>query len=32
MILAITERYELVEKEIGFTERFYLTKYFKDIF
>ena len=32
MILAITERYELVEKEIGFTERFYITKYFKDIF
>lgn len=32
MILVITERYELVEKEIGFTERFYITKYFKDIF
>ena len=32
MILAITERYELVEKEIGFTERFYITKYFKDVF
>lgn len=32
MRLAITERFEIVEKEVGFTERFYITKYFKDIF